>query len=193
MLYLCAKLEMKSIFGVILIVVERFESMISTVWGLICAMFVAIFEFFLGYKFAIIVVFVAILLDMFWGIAAARTQGKYTRSELMRDTITKISAYGSVIIVVALLENLILGSHTIGNEEGASVRWGVDIVAFVISCIELWSMGGNILIVHPKAKFFKLMRMSLVGEIARKLNRSEEEVKEVFENNGDFKTPRSNE
>lgn len=184
---------MTNILHVILTAVERFESMVSTIWGLICAMFVAIFEFLLGYKFAILVVFIAILLDMFWGIAAARAQGKYTRSELMRDTITKISAYGSVIIVVALLENLILGSHTIGNEEGASVRFGVDIVAFIISCIELWSMGGNILIVHPNAKFFKLMRMSLVGEIARKLNRPEEEVKEVFKNNGDFKTPGSNE
>lgn len=178
---------MKSIYGVILTIAERFDSMLSTFWGFIWAMCIAVFEFLVGYKAAIVVVFVAVLLDMIWGIAAAISQGVYTRSELMRDTITKGSGYASAIILTILLENLIMGSHTIGVEHGSEVRWGVDIIAFIISCIETWSIFGNILIVNPKLYFFKFMRMSLVGEIARKLNRSEEEVKAVFESNGDFK------
>lgn len=177
---------MKSIYGVILTTIERFDSMISTFWGFVCALGIAIFEFLLGYKAAIGVVFAAVLMDMFWGIAAARSQGKYTRSELMRDTITKISGYGAALLLTALIENLIMGSHTIGIEEGAEVRWAVDVIAFIISCIEFWSMSGNILIVHPNFIFFKIIRMSLVGEIARKLNMNEDDVKDVFEKNGSF-------
>ena len=178
---------MKSIYGVILTIVERFDSMLQTFWGFLCAIGIAIFEFLIGYKAAIIVVFVAVLLDMIWGIAAARSQGVYTRSELMRDTITKVSGYASALILIMLLENLLMGSHKMGIEEGSQIRWGVDIVAFIISCVEAWSIFGNILIVRPNLVFFKLMRMSLVGEIARKLGWSEEDVKEVFEKNGDFK------
>lgn len=180
-------LEMKSIYGVILTMVARFDSMLSTIGGFICAMCIAIFEFLIGYKAAILVVFIAVLLDMIWGIAAARSQGVYTRSELMRETITKVSGYASALLLIMLLENFIMGSHRMGEDSGSEIRWGVDIVAFVISCIETWSMFGNILIVNPNLVFFKVVRMSLVGEIARKLNRPEEEVREIMENNGDFK------
>lgn len=182
---------MKNLYGLILTALTRFDNMISTFWGFVCALGIAVFDFFMGYKVAIGVVFVAVLLDMVWGIAAARSQGKYTRSELMRDTITKISGYGAAIILTALLENLIMGSHTIGVEEGAEVRWAVDVIAFVISCIEFWSMSGNILIVDPNFILFKLIRMSLVGEIARKLNMKEDDVKDVFEKNGTFKDANS--
>ena len=177
---------MKSIYDVISAIIERFDSMISTLGGFICAVLIALFEFLAGYKVAIGVVFAAVLLDMVWGIAAARAQKRYTRSELMRDTITKISAYGAAILMTALMENLIAGSHTIGNNEGAGMRWAVDIVAFVISCVEIWSMSGNILIVRPNSVFFKIIRMSLVGEIARKMNVPEEEVKKVFQSDGNF-------
>lgn len=178
---------MKSIYGVILTTITRFDSMISTFWGFVCALGLTIFEFLLGYKIAILVVFISVLLDMFWGIAAARSQGKYTRSELMRDTITKVSGYASALLLTMLIENLLMGSHTIGIEEGASGRWGVDVIAIIISCVELWSMSGNVLIVRPNSVFFKIIRMSLVGEIARKLHMEEDEVKEVFEKNGSFK------
>ena len=166
---------------------ERFDNMISTSWGFICALAIACFEFLLGYKIAISAVFILILLDMFWGIAAALKQKKFLRSELMRNTITKVCAYGSAILVTALLENLIAGSHTIGNEEGAHTRWAVDVIAFIISCSEFISIGGNILIIWPNSVFFRLIRMSLIDEIASKLGMQKEDVKEVFEKNGDFK------
>ena len=178
---------MKSISGVIATMIEKFDSMISTFGGFVCAVFIAMFEFLAGYKVAILVVFVAVFLDMIWGIAAARAQKKYARSELMRDTITKVGGYGAAILMTAMLENLLIGSHTIGIDDGANTRWAVDVVAFVISCTEFWSMSGNILIVRPNSVFFRIIRMSLVGEIARKLGMQEDEVKKVFEKNGDFK------
>ncbi len=48
-------------------------------------------------------------------------------------------------------------------------------------CAEFISIGGNILIVNPNMPFFKLARKALTGEIARKLGRSEDEVKEAFD------------
>ena len=178
---------MKSVLGVILTMLERFDNMISTSWGFLCAVGIAVLEFVLGYKVAISVVFVAIVLDMFWGIAAALKQKKFLRSELMRDTITKVCAYGAALLMTAMLENLIAGSHTIGSEEGANTRWAVDVVAFIISCTEFWSISGNVLIVKPNSVFFRLIRMSLIDEIASKLGMQKEDVKEVFEKNGDFK------
>lgn len=178
---------MKSVNTILLTTVERFDSMISTSWGFICALAIAVFEFLLGYKVAIGVVFAAVLLDMIWGIVAALKQKKFLRSELMRDTITKIGAYGAAILMTAFLENLIAGSHTIGAEEGTSSRIAVDVVAFIISCTEFWSICGNILIVRPNSIFFKLIRLSLIDEIASKLGMQKDDVKKVFEKNGEFK------
>lgn len=176
-----------ALLDLILTVSTRFNSMLSTVKGFFFALAVGIFDFLCGYKIAILVVFVAVLLDMIWGIAAAKKQGKYAKSELMRATVAKISGYATVLVMIILLENLLMGGHHIDVIEATNERWAVDIVAAVIGATELWSICGNILIVRPNSVFFRVIRMSLVGEIARKLHVDEEEVKEVFKNNGDFK------
>lgn len=178
---------MKGIFGIILTATARFKSMLSTMGGTCCALAVGIFDFLMGYKVAIGVTLIAVLLDMVWGIAAAKVQGKYAKSELMRATATKISGYATVLIMTILLENLIMGGHSVGSIEITDERWAVDVIAAIICSTELWSICGNILIVRPNTPFFKIIRLSLVGEIASKLNIKEEEVKEVFENNGNFK------
>lgn len=178
---------MKTMYSVISCLGEKFCSMLSTVGGYCVAVCVAILDFLAGYRIAIGVVFLAVLLDMVWGIAAAKVQGKYTRSELMRDTVTKIGGYGTALVMTMVLENLIMGSHSTLLHDGTTQRWAVDVIAFIIGCVELWSMSGNILIVRPQSVFFRIIRMSLVGEIANKLGISEEEVKRVFQHNGSFK------
>lgn len=161
--------------------------MSSTIGGMFCALIVGVFDFIMGYKIAIMVVLVSTVFDMIWGIAAAKVQGKYTRSELMRATHLKISGYATVMIMVIILENLVMGGHVVGITEATDERWAVDLVAAIIGATELWSICGNILIVAPNSVFFKLIRNSLVGEIARKLNRSEDEVKDIFDKKGNFK------
>lgn len=178
---------MKSIIGVILGIGAKFQSIVSTTQGFFIALALAIFDFLAGYKIAIASVFFFVVVDMIWGIIAAKTQGKYTQSALMRDTIVKIGGFSTALVFTMVLENMILGSHVIGIEEGANNRWAVDMIAFLIGLEELWSTSGNILIVRPQFILFKFFRMSLVGEIARKLHISEDEVKEVFNSNGDFR------
>lgn len=162
-------------------IVHRLDEMISTLWGFVIACAIGLFNFFAGYKVALVVVLMAIIFDMIWGVAAARKQGKFMRSELLRDTINKIGAYATALVMVMLIENIAFGSHQITSEEGTNSRFIVDIVATVIAAVEFWSICGNILIVYPNAVFFRLLKFPLIGEIARKLKMSEDEVKEIFE------------
>lgn len=162
-------------------VVHRLDEMISTLWGFVIACAIGLFNFFAGYKVALVVVLTAVIFDGIWGIAAARRQHKFALSELMRDTLKKIGAYGTALVMVMLIENLAFGSHEMMSNEGSHSRFIVDIVATVIAAVEFWSICGNILIVYPNAVFFRLLKFPLIGEIARKLKISEDEVKEIFE------------
>ena len=140
-----------------------------------------IFNFFAGYKIALGVVLAAIIFDGIWGVAAARKTGKFILSELGKDTLKKIGAYGTALVMVILIENLAFGSHQIISDEGANTRFIVDIVATLIAAVEFWSICGNILIIYPNAIFFRLLKPTLIGEIARKMKLSEEKAKEMFE------------
>ena len=170
----------RTFYSILCATVVRLDSIMASFAGFVMSVVICCVNFLAGYKFAISVVLFSVVMDMIWGIAAAKSKGKYTRSELMRDTINKVGAYASALVMVMFIENLIAGSHQIGVEDGATVRWGVDIVASIISIVEAWSVCGNILIVWPNAVFFRIIRMPLIGEIARKLNVSEDEVKEIF-------------
>ena len=159
---------------------ERLNAMINTSGGFIVTCLIAIFNFFAGYKIAIIVVVSAIMFDMIWGVAAARKRGKFMRSELLRDTVNKVAAYATALVMVMLIENLAFGSHQVLSNQGANTRYLVDIVATIIAAVEFWSICGNILIVYPNAVFFRLLKLPLTGEIARKLKVSEDEVKDIL-------------
>lgn len=161
--------------------VNRFERIISTAWGLLLTCVIGIFNFFAGYKVALGVVLAAIIFDGIWGVAAARKSGKFILSELGKDTLKKIGAYGTALVMVMLIENLAFGSHQIISNEGANTRFIVDIVATLIAAVEFWSICGNILIIYPNAIFFRLLKPTLIGEIARKMKLSEEKAKEMFE------------
>lgn len=161
--------------------VNRFEGIISTAWGLLLTCAIGIFNFFAGYKVALGVVLAAIIFDGIWGVAAARKSGKFILSELGKDTLKKIGAYGTALVMVMLIENLAFGSHQIISNEGANTRVIVDIVATLIAAVEFWSICGNILIIYPNAIFFRLLKPTLIGEIARKMKLSEEKAKEMFE------------
>ncbi|MBO5012570.1 MAG: phage holin family protein [Paludibacteraceae bacterium] len=155
--------------------------MFNTISGLLITMALGIFNFFAGYKVALGVVLAAIIFDGIWGVAAARKSGKFILSELGKDTLKKIGAYGTALVMVMLIENLAFGSHQIISDEGANTRFIVDIVATLIAAVEFWSICGNILIIYPNAIFFRLLKPTLIGEIARKMKLSEEKAKEMFE------------
>ncbi len=166
---------------ILITVIHRLDNMFNTISGLLITMALGIFNFFAGYKVALGVVLAAIIFDGIWGVAAARKSGKFILSELGKDTLKKIGAYGTALVMVMMIENLAFGSHQIISNEGANTRFIVDIVATLIAAVEFWSICGNILIIYPNAIFFRLLKPTLIGEIARKMKLSEEKAKEMFE------------
>lgn len=150
--------------------------LLGTIWGKILLIVAWIIEFVGGYELAIWSVVVAITLDLIWGVWASIVRGKFAKSELMRETISKMTAYMSGLLMFILAEK---------NLSGDSF-FIVSIIATVMVCTELLSMSANILIVNPKIMFFKLIRPALKGEIANKLHVPEEKVDEIL-NNKDYK------
>lgn len=146
--------------------------LLGTIWGKILLIVAWIVEFVGGYKLAIWSVVVAITLDLIWGVWASIVRGKFAKSELLRETISKMTAYMSGLLMFILAEK---------NLPGDSF-FIVSIIATVMVCTELLSMSANILIVNPKIMFFKLIRPALKGEIANKLHVPEEKVDEILDN-----------
>ena len=145
--------------------------LLQSIWGRILLAVAWIAEFVCGYEFAIWSVIVAITLDLIWGVWASIVRGKFAKSELLRETISKMTAYMSGLLMFILAEK---------NLPGDSF-FVVSIIATIMVCTELLSMSANILIVNPKATFFKLLRPALKGEIANKLHVPEEKVDEILD------------
>lgn len=160
----------------ILVIIASFFTklgeVLGTFWGWIVTAFFFLCDFYAGFGFAFLSVGLLIMMDTIAGIWAAIKQKKYVRSELMRDMFSKIALYGAALIAVCHIEML--------NHDTTFVTY---VIATAMCCTEFWSFGGNALIINPNLTFFKLLRPALIGEIARKLGRSEEEVKEALNNN----------
>lgn len=150
----------------------KLASMLKSFWGIMIIIGTWIAEFIGGYELAIWSVLVTVILDLIWGVWASIVRGKFAKSELFRETITKITAYATALLVFILCEKNIPGD----------TFFIVSIIATIMCGTELWSMSANILIVAPKAVFFKLLKPALKSEIASKLHVSEEEVDKILDN-----------
>lgn len=148
----------------------KLESIFSTVQGFVIALGSLIISFLCDYQVAFIAVFVFILLDLLLGIWSAVKQKKYAKSELIRDTLSKFIIYYGSIIAVAIIAKLFGVNHISCTK----------ILAGLICCTELWSIIGNALIINPKLYLFRLLKPALIGEVAKKMGISEEEVKKIF-------------
>ena len=150
---------------------HKIGDILSHAWGWLLFIGGSVINVFAGYQAAIILVTFLMLADLFWGIAAAKAQGKFVQSELIRATFYKMAGNYFALIFAVLMERVI----------GWDWFVATNTIAAVMGVCEFWSISGNILIVNPNAPFFKVLRGALVGEIAHKLGRSEDEVKKAFE------------
>lgn len=130
-----------------------------------------------GYEGMLIFLTFCVVLDAFWGILVALKMGKFARSDLFRQTVVKMAAYGTVLFMLIGMER-ILGIESV---------LPTAIIASIIAACELWSISGNILIINPRIPVLSLMRNALKGEIARKLGISEDAVSEVLDNFDSYK------
>lgn len=148
---------------------EKFASALSTIYGWLLAIGIGVVNFFAGYELSIIAVVFCVFADLFWGIWAAVKQHKFAQSELVRDTLSKFVAYATAIIMAVLMDKLSFDSIIC-----------TSIFTLVICVAEVWSISGNILIVNPNIVFFRIIKPALKGEIAKKLNVTEDQVDEVL-------------
>lgn len=151
-------------------VLGKIEDILSHCEGVFFWCVCTIGGFLTGYEGMFALLFGSILVDAFWGIGNAIHAHRFVLSDLLRATIAKILAYCSVFLVV------------IGIEKILHIESGIcsAIIVGGITLTELWSICGHILIRYPNLLFFRLLKPALIGEIARKLNISEDEVKQTL-------------
>lgn len=140
---------------------------LSTVWGWCVAVGVVLADFISGYEMSVQFVVIVTMLDAVWGIAVSVKRKKFALSELGRDTIGKIAVYGTALVSMIMVD----------KQVALDTKITTSIIAAAIILVELWSCCANALIIFPNMPFLRLMQPVLTGEIARKLNMDEKDVK----------------
>lgn len=149
----------------------KLSMIFQTVQGWLIALGMFLAEYFFATHGTVVkAVLILTILDAVWGIAVSIKQGKFTLSELMRQTVAKIAIYGSALAAFIQIDK-------VANTELCTI-----IVSIPILICEAWSMAGSMLIIKPDMLFLRLFRKALAGEIANKLGITPEEVEGVLNN-----------
>ncbi len=149
---------------------HKLQAILSTFSGWVSLLGVVLANFFAGYQSAIEAVVIVVALDLAWAIASAVKRGTFAYSYLAKESVSKLSVYGSVIVGFVVLDKIV----------GMALPVTTIVVCSLISLVELWSMAGSMLIVCPNMPFLRLLRPILRGEIAHKLRISETQVEEYL-------------
>ncbi|MBQ6287379.1 MAG: hypothetical protein IJK73_06980 [Bacteroidales bacterium] len=128
-----------------------------------------------GGRLIIYIVIIATVIDLFCGIAVSIKRRNFAKSELMRLTVEKLVVYGTALLVFLCIDK------AIAAETNLELALSSGLIGVVITMAETWSFLASLLILFPKNPFLRLLSKALIGEIARKLQCSEEEVKEALE------------
>ena len=138
-------------------------------WGWMVGIGLSFIDYFAGHSFVVFLVAAATLIDAVWGIAVSIHNGQFTKSELARLTFAKLIVYGCVLFVFIGIDKMIDSTIT------------ASVIGAAIVLVECWSSCASMLILYPRFLFLRLLKKALLGEIASKLNITEEEAKELME------------
>ena len=147
----------------------------STSFGWVVALLSAFATIIAPEKTSFIVVGLAIMADLFWGVAAAIKLKKFFLSTALRDTVKKIGIYSFALLGAFAIES-------IAHAEGTFIA--VRTIAIFAAVCEFWSMSASMLIIYPNMPFLRIFRMQLKGEIASKLSKNID-VDNIFNDNTD--------
>ena len=152
----------KQIFSIM----EHVKYVFTTFWGFLLGLFSAFWSFIKPEIYPFSIVFLAVLLDLFWGIAVAKKQGKFILSEAIRETFKKLSIYACMLLLVYSIEKSIHEDWSIATR----------VMCAMAAACELWSVSAMMLIVKPDMPFLKLFRRQLKGEIEKKLGTNVDDI-----------------
>ena len=152
----------------------KFSDIFSHITGWVMAIGIFFADIFAGHSFIMGIVVVVTALDAIWGIAVSIKMGGFALSELLRMTVGKLAVYGCALFSFFALDAYI---HT---QIDIEMTLTTAIIGALIVLTETWSSIASMLILFPELPFLRLMEKALTGEIARKLQIPEEDVKEVL-------------
>lgn len=154
-------------------ILDSIQKVFSNLFGWIIAVFTAYLSWLGDDSGSILLVIVALMWDMAWGIAAAMKRHNFVLSYLLRETFCKIIVYVGAMSIVLFAERML------GLTSGLTVR----IIAVIATSVELFSSAGNILIIKPDFVFVRFFGKYLVGEIADKMKISHNEARQMLDGN----------
>ena len=154
-------------------ILDSIHKVFSNVFGWIIAVFTAYLSWLGNDSGSILLVVVALVWDMAWGIAAAVKRHNFVLSYLLRETFCKIIVYVGAMSIVLFAERML------GLTSGFTVR----IIAVIATSVELFSSAGNILIIKPDFVFVRFFGKYLIGEIADKMKISHDEARQMLDGN----------
>ena len=153
-------------------ILDSIQKVFSNLFGWIIALFSAYIAWLGNDSGSFLLVLIAIVWDMAWGIASAVKRHDFVLSYLLRETFCKIIVYIGAMSIVLLAERML------GLTSGLTVK----IIAVIATSVELFSSAGNILIIKPDFVFVRFFGKYLVGEIADKMKISHDEARQILEN-----------
>ena len=152
-------------------ILDSIQKVFSNLFGWIIALFSAYLAWLGNDSGSFLLVLIAIVWDMAWGIASAVKRHDFVLSYLLREMFCKIIVYVGAMSIVLLAERML------GLTSGLTVK----IIAVIATSVELFSSAGNILIIKPDFVFVRVFGKYLVGEIADKMKISPDEARQILE------------
>lgn len=147
-----------------------------TLHGWIGVIVTLLATYLMGVKDYIFFIVIAVVLDAIFGVIVSVTKKKkFFESGRLRDSIIKLFFYLCVILLILFIDVIS------GNDSYIAIR----IVAPIIIFCEIWSILTSYVILQPKSIAAKLLKRFMIGEIARKLGKTDEEIKETIEGGTD--------
>lgn len=112
------------------------------------------------------IIWVALAIDFVFGTWTAIKAKKHVLSQAIILTAVKYAIYSLLFWLVVMAER------------GVGDTWFIASRLVFAFCMiaEIWSVIGHVAIINPRLVFIRLLRKSLAGEVARKLDMTEKEA-----------------
>ena len=153
---------------------EKFLEIVKYPISWLAGFFLFLMNAVAGGQLLIYIIILASTIDLACGISVSVRRNSFTYSELIRQTVEKVTVYGLAMLVFLSIDQYI-GQNT---DFDLAITSGV--VGVVITMAETWSFLAALLILFPNNVFLKLLQKALTGEIARKLGCDEIEVAKLL-------------
>lgn len=153
------------IIGIITGFGAKICSALSTLGGFLGGCALALVAFLSPIKYLLLFIFIVTMVDLLLGVWINR---KNILSSKLRLTVFKLFFYLGLLALCFGMEALV----------GISILY--KIIFALISLTELISICSNALIINPNLKVIGLFKKLFVGEIAKKLETTKEEVEKVL-------------